>query len=104
MLGAACTAREGDYQLKCESRAGDGEWKKATTRKSDWVRGDYFVRATMRPVKGPVPAIHFWAAERLVSVTLNGAPLVQPLGSDSYFLLPPDHEGQLVEAHYYSRS
>jgi hypothetical protein len=102
LVAGACTEPEGDYRIPWEARVGDGAWERFLV-KTPPVRGDFAVRARLPEVKGPAPALHLWHHRMLTRVTLDGVPLPRAFEGDSYFLLPPDHAGRLVEATYRSR-
>ncbi len=103
LLGApACKEPEGDYRIPWEVQGADGEWVRLKKR-TEPLRGDFVVRATLPQVKGPAPALHLWNNRFLVSATLDGEALPRAFKSDGYFLLPVDHAGRLLEVRFRSR-
>lgn len=104
---SACSWPEATYVRGWEHHSGDGNWHRLETPNVT-ASGDWASRVVLPKIDGPVPTAHLWregfqeGPRDATSLTLDGKPLELALGVNGYYLLPPDHEGQLLEVHFHT--
>lgn len=102
-----CTWPDATYFDGWEHHQGDGHWRALETPAVS-ASGDWASRVVLPKCDGPVPIAHLWregfqeGPRDATSITLDGQPLEPVMGINGWYLLPPGHEGKLLEVHFHT--